>query len=137
MTPLPSSASSAAQEAAQEELRQRLPWLDLRCTIRSRDCIVLEVASDDREVQEIAGSIGAQVLEQRGLRRVGRFERGGLEDVFRKENMDRQQLEGQIQGKAEEEDVDSQTAYKGAAMDIEKGTRVNSSLWTSHPALSY
>lgn len=72
----PFSLLSLVEKAHQEELRQRLQWLDLRCTIKNRGT-ALPVLSETREAVAEPGSSDTVLRKRGGLRRVGRFERGG------------------------------------------------------------
>lgn len=75
--PLLSAAEKAHQD---EELRQRLQWLDLRCTIKKKEA-ALGILSENQG--PIAGpqSNYSVLRKSGGLRRVGRFERGSQQQA--------------------------------------------------------
>jgi len=71
---------SLAEKAHQEELRQRLQWLDLRCTIKNRGA-ALGVLSESLEAVAEPQSNNTVLRKRGGLRRVGRFERGSQQQA--------------------------------------------------------
>lgn len=71
---------SLAEKVHQEELRQRLQWLDLRCTIKNRGA-ALGVLSESLEAVAEPQSNDTVLRKRGGLRRVGRFERGSQQQA--------------------------------------------------------
>lgn len=71
---------SLVETVHQEELRQRLQWLDLRCTIKNRRA-ALSVLSETGEAVAEPRSSDTVLRKRGGLRRVGRLERVSQQQV--------------------------------------------------------
>ena len=64
---------SLTEKARREQLRQRLQWLDLRCTVRNQHPLILDVLVEDNPAASISKSGREVFTTRRGLRRVGCF----------------------------------------------------------------
>ena len=91
-TPIPhlqTPPRSVAEKAVQHELRQRLQWLDLRCTLKGKG-FELDVLSEDDEPLAAPAGIDEGLKSRRNLRRVGHFkpgwQQGGPRAATGKEN---------------------------------------------------
>ena len=64
---------SLAEKARREQLRQRLQWLDLRCTVRNQHPLVPNDADEDKATTSESESCQEAFKPRQGLRRVGCF----------------------------------------------------------------
>ena len=64
---------SLAEKARREQLRQRLQWLDLSCTVRNQHSLILDVLDENNPAASISKSGREMFKARRGLRRVGHF----------------------------------------------------------------